>query len=70
MNFWSKTAEKSARGHLYSEIIFGVDLNGHKYVCTTSGALVKKNEFSIKKLQKSHVFGHFQVNMPQNAESK
>ena len=64
VNFRSKTAEKSARGHLNSKIIFGVNLHGHRYICATSETLVMKNEFSMKKLQKSLVFGHFRVKMP------
>ena len=56
MNFGSKTAGKSARGHLNSKIIFGINLHGHKYICTKSGALVTKNEFSMKKFQISLVF--------------
>ena len=70
VNFRSKTADKSARGHFNSKLIFGVNLHRHKYICTTSGALVTKNEFSMKKLQISLVFSHFRVKMPQNAESK
>ena len=42
VNFRTKTAEKSARGHLNSKFIFGVNLHGHKYICT-SGALVTEN---------------------------
>ena len=70
VNFRSKTTEKSGRGHLNSKIIFGVNLHGHEYMCTTSGASVMKNEFSMKKSQKSLVFGHSRVKMPQNLESK
>ena len=61
---------KATRGHVNSIFIFGFDLHGHKYICTMSEASVTKSEFSMKKLQKSHVYGHFWMKMPQNSESK